>query len=331
MEGSVFYVSSWHTWNCERSELVLTFSQTFCLKTNACSHSLQPLPNGQILLTSLFPEECNCILFPPRSCRVPAACQCKQFPSLPGRRAPEAREQRRLDGLQEARPCRAAGAHTRSCKRWKPGYWVLRVRELGWCFPSPGASVLGEPGGAWIGISWGFLCQALCASKQRPACGACSLFPLSSCPSFRGPVLERASLLCLIACARGSLSSITQVSGGICSGEPLAWSGWQLSLAGDSPVPWDFICRAVLSARGCSTSPTPALPHPLLQSALLVKLLPAFLPRNNLFCHPDSWGLKGKTSVFRESIFVFPVTSLFNKQGSQLWHNSADSLPRCWE
>lgn len=83
MEENVFYVSSWRTWNCECSELVLTFSQTFCLKTNARSHSLPPLLNCEILLTSLFPEECNCILFPPCSCRVAAVCQCKQLPSPP--------------------------------------------------------------------------------------------------------------------------------------------------------------------------------------------------------------------------------------------------------
>lgn len=66
---------------------------------------------------------------------------------------------------------------------------------------------------------------------------------------------------------------------------------------------------------------TPALPDLLLPSALSVKLLPAFLPQNNLFCHPDSWGLKGKSCIFGESLFVFPVTSLFNEQGRQLWHN----------
>lgn len=293
MEGSVFYVSSWHTWNCECSELVLTFSQTFCLKTNARSHSLQPLLNGQILLTSRFPEECDRILFPPRSCRVPAACQCKQFPSLPGRRA------RRRGSSGGSMDCRkrvlavclglapaVASAGNQDILFCMSGSWAL-------CFPSPGASLLGEFGSAWIGVSWLFLWQALCASKQGPACVACSLFPLSSCPSFRRPALERASLLCLIACARGSLSSITQASGGVL--EPLAWSQWQPPLAGNSPVPWDFICREACSAREGSTNPTPALPHLLLPGALLVKLLPAFLPQNNLFCLPGSWGLKGKS------------------------------------
>lgn len=119
--------------------------------------TLQPLLNCQILLTSLFPEECNCILFPPCSCRVPAACQCKQFPSLPHRRAPEAREQRRLDGLQAACPCRVAGltlavAGTGNQDIWccVPGRWAL-------CFPSPVVFVLGELGLGHIGLASGRL------------------------------------------------------------------------------------------------------------------------------------------------------------------------------
>lgn len=143
--------------------LMLTFSQTFCLKTNVGSHSLQPLPNCQILLTSLFPEECNCILFPPRSCRVPAACQCKQFPSVPRRRAPEVREQRRRPhGLREACPCRVAGANTRSCTHWKPGYLVLLGREVGRVLPIPCG--IGA-GGAGIGARWGF------SSGRLSVCG----------------------------------------------------------------------------------------------------------------------------------------------------------------
>lgn len=208
--------------------LVLTFSQTFCLKTNARSHSLQPLPNCQILLTSLFPEECNCILFPPRSCRVPAACQCKQLPSVPRRRAPEAREQRRrrLHGLREACPCRVAGAYTRSCTHWKPGYLVLLGREVGRVLPIPCG--IGA-GGAGTGARWLFLWQARCvwaASEQGPARDACLLFPVSSCSSLRG----RASLLCVTACASGSVSSITKSLGASPRRSPL------LGLTGS--LPW---------------------------------------------------------------------------------------------
>lgn len=312
--------------------LMLTFSQTFCLKTNVGSHSLQPLPNCQILLTSLFPEECNCILFPPRSCRVPAACQCKQLPSVPRRRAPEVREQRRrLHGLREACPCRVAGANTRSCTHWKPGYLVLLGREVGCVLPIPCG--IGA-GGAGTGARWLFLWQARCvwaASGQGPARDACLLFPVSSCSSLREPALERASLLCVTACASGSVSSITKSLGASPRGSPL------LGLTGS--LPWLVIpqIHEILSVEqyflqgGASTSPTPALPHLLLPGAFLVKLLPAFLPRNNLFCCPDSWGLKGKSSTFRESLFVFPVSSLLNEQGSQLWHNSADSVPCYWE
>lgn len=129
MEENVFYVSSWHTWNCECSELVLTFSQTFCLKTNVRSHSVPPFLNCQILLTSLFPEECKCILFPPRCCRVPAACQCKQFPSLPRRRAPAG-----MDAGSVLAVCQGLSLQTSRviwcCTSWR---WAL-------CFPSPGFS-----------------------------------------------------------------------------------------------------------------------------------------------------------------------------------------------
>lgn len=215
--------------------LVLTFSQTFCLKTNARSHSLQPLPNCQILLTSLFPEECNCILFPPRSCRVPAACQCKQFPSVPRRRAPEAREQRRrLHGLREACPCRVAGAYTRSCTHWKPGYLVLLGREVGRVLPIPCG--IGA-GGAGTGARWLFLWQARCvwaASEQGPARDACLLFPVSSCSSLREP--ESITPVCYCLCQWKCVQH-HQVSGGISSREPLAWSHWQPPLAGDSPDP----------------------------------------------------------------------------------------------
>lgn len=68
--------------------------------------------------------------------------------------------------------------------------------------------------------------------------------------------------------------------------------------------------------------PTTTLPHLLLPGALLAKLLPAFLPQNNLFCYPDSLGLKGKTSTFKESFFVFLVTSMVTERRSQLWHNT---------
>lgn len=144
MEENVFYVSSWHTRNCECSELVLTFSQTFCLKTNARSHSLQPLLNCQILLTSLFPEECNCILFPPRSCRVPAARQCKQFPSLPAGGWMGCRE--RVLAVWQGPALAAASAGNQDIWCCTSGSWAL-------CFPSPVASELEELGLGHAGFS----------------------------------------------------------------------------------------------------------------------------------------------------------------------------------
>lgn len=230
-----FHVSSWHAWNCECSELVLTFSQTFCLKTNARSHSLQPLLNGQILLTSLFPEECNCILFPPRSRRVPAACQCKQFPSLPRRPAPEARE---LHGLREASPCRVANAG--KCKPWKPGYLVPGVREVALCFSSPVPAVLGELGDTWIGLRWLFLWRALCARAEPErglACDAFPLFPLSPCPSFRGPALRERHSCALLPAPVEACPASPKSPGASARREPLAWSPWGPPLARDSPAP----------------------------------------------------------------------------------------------
>lgn len=168
MEENVFYVSPWHTWNCERSELVLTFSQTFCLKTNARSHSLLPLLSGQILLTSLFPEECNCILFPPCSCRVPAACQCKQLPSLPRRRA-----RRRGAGWAAGSvslPC--DGVALAAVSAANQDIWCCVFRRWALCFPPPVASVLGELGAAWAGARWLCVC-GLHLSRDRLVVSAC--------------------------------------------------------------------------------------------------------------------------------------------------------------
>lgn len=163
MEGSVFYVSSWHTWNCECSELVLTFSQTFCLKTNARSHSLQPLLNGQILLTSLFPEECNRILFPPRSCRVPAGflanvSSSPRFPAAVPRRLPWAAGSASL-------PC-AWGSH--------PQLQALETRIFGVACPGAGPRAshpLGHPCCGSLGVIGlgypGFSSGRLCVHLSR--------------------------------------------------------------------------------------------------------------------------------------------------------------------
>lgn len=263
-------------------------------------------------------------LYPFSSTLLPSSLQLANVSSSPRFPAGVAR---RLDGLQGACPCRVAGANARSCERWKPGYLVLYVREVGFVLPIPCGI---RAGGAWGHLDWGALAFPLAgcvrvwaAPKQGRACDACLLFPLSSCPSLGGPALETVLPVPVEACPASAKSL-----GASARGNPLLGLGGSLL--------WLVIPQShgILSVEQCflqggggSTSPTPALPHLLLPSASSVKLLPAFLPQNNLFCHPDSWGLKGKSSLFRESLFVFPVTSLFNGQRSQLWHSSPDRVP----
>lgn len=64
VEENVFYVSSWQKWNLGALSLCRPLDKRFAWKTNVHSHSPQSLLNCKILLSSLLPEECGCIIFP---------------------------------------------------------------------------------------------------------------------------------------------------------------------------------------------------------------------------------------------------------------------------
>lgn len=237
MEENVFYVSSWHTWSCECSELVLTFSQTFCLKTNARSHSVPPLLNCQILLTSLFPEECKCILSLHAAAEFLQLANVSSSPRFPA-------------GVPRPGWMQAVSL---PCARG----WHCKPAELFGAARPGGGPVLPIPCGIRAGelghLAGGTLAFPLCGLHQSP------WKRVQHHPNPWGHLLVGTPCLVLMA----------------------ASFGWWL------PRPTRFYLESSIF---CKSESTPALPHLLLPRALLVKLFPAFLPQNNLFCRPHAWG-----------------------------------------
>lgn len=307
---------------------MLTFSQIFCLE-DKCSFPLSSATsNCQILLTSLFPEECDCILFlhpPGELLQLANVSNSPRLPArVPGRRGNSGGSiccrERFLAAWQRLWLAVAS--------RWQPGYLVLDVREVGLVLSTPccirdGELGLGFCSGGFSSGRHGL--RGLHVGRGRLAMPACR----PRCP----PVIRFGSqprredvpfpipsvCYCPCECKRVQRHPASE---GVSSGEPLALSCWQPPWAGDCPDKIVCICRAMLCLRRGSTRPTPTLPHLLLLGAALAKLLPALLPQNSLFCCPDSLGLKGKTSTFKKSLFVFLVTSMVTERGSQLWHNT---------
>lgn len=116
-------------------------AKRFAWKANLHSHSPQPLLNCQILLTSLFPVECDCILFlhPPaelpqlanvsNSLRLPASVPCKHGNSSGS------------TGCRVHILAAWQGLRLPIASRWLSGYWAINVREMGLVLPTTVSSL----------------------------------------------------------------------------------------------------------------------------------------------------------------------------------------------